>query len=41
MRSRTSRALARLHERYRGTKSLECFRWTAGGAEDVEIIDYH
>jgi proteic killer suppression protein len=18
-----------------------CFRWTAGGAEDVEIIDYH
>jgi len=18
-----------------------CFRWTAGGAEDVEIVDYH
>jgi toxin HigB-1 len=26
----------RITDRYR-----VCFRWTAGGAEDVEIVDYH
>jgi proteic killer suppression protein len=26
----------RINDRYR-----VCFRWTAGGAEDVEIVDYH
>lgn len=26
----------RVNDRYR-----VCFRWTAAGAEDVEIIDYH
>ena len=26
----------RVNDQYR-----VCFRWTAGGAEDVEIVDYH
>ena len=26
----------RINDQYR-----VCFRWTAGGAEDVEIVDYH
>jgi proteic killer suppression protein len=26
----------RINDRYR-----VCFRWTAAGAEDVEIVDYH
>jgi proteic killer suppression protein len=26
----------RIHDQYR-----VCFRWTPGGAEDVEIVDYH
>lgn len=26
----------RVNDRYR-----VCFRWTTGGAEDVEIVDYH
>ena len=26
----------RINDKYR-----VCFRWTAGGAEDVEIVDYH
>ena len=26
----------RVNDRYR-----VCFRWTAAGAEDVEIVDYH
>jgi toxin HigB-1 len=26
----------RINDQYR-----LCFRWTAGGAEDVEILDYH
>ena len=26
----------RVNERFR-----LCFRWTEGGAEDVEIVDYH
>ena len=26
----------RINDQYR-----ICFRWTAGGAEDVEIVDYH
>jgi proteic killer suppression protein len=26
----------RINDQYRA-----CFRWTAAGAEDVEIVDYH
>ena len=35
------------HDRHVALKVLRpdqyrvCFRWTAGGAEDVEIVDYH
>ncbi len=34
--SRTSQYSIRINDQWR-----VCFRWTAAGAEDVEIIDYH
>jgi len=33
---RTDQYSIRVNDRYR-----VCFRWTAAGAEDVEIVDYH
>jgi proteic killer suppression protein len=33
---RSGRHSIRINDQYR-----VCFRWTAGGAEDVEIVDYH
>jgi len=33
---RTGQYSIRVNDRYR-----VCFRWTASGAEDVEIVDYH
>ena len=33
---RSGRHSIRINDRYR-----VCFRWTTGGAEDVEIVDYH
>jgi proteic killer suppression protein len=33
---RVDRWSIRVNDRYR-----VCFRWTAAGAEDVEIVDYH
>ena len=34
--SRTGQYSIRINDQWR-----VCFRWTAAGAEDVEIIDYH
>lgn len=34
--TRAGRHSIRINDQYR-----VCFRWTAGGAEDVEIVDYH
>ncbi len=33
---RTGQYSVRVNDRFR-----VCFRWTAAGAEDVEIVDYH
>jgi proteic killer suppression protein len=33
---RTGQYSIRINDQYRA-----CFRWTAAGAEDVEIVDYH
>ncbi len=33
---RTGQWSVRINDQFR-----ICFRWTAGGAEDVEIVDYH
>ena len=33
---RTGQHSVRINDQYR-----VCFRWTAAGAEDVEIVDYH
>jgi proteic killer suppression protein len=33
---RTGQHSIRVNDQYR-----VCFRWTSGGAEDVEIVDYH
>ena len=33
---RTGQHSIRINDQYR-----VCFRWTSGGAEDVEIVDYH
>ena len=33
---RAGRHSIRINDQYR-----LCFRWTSGGAEDVEIVDYH
>ena len=33
---RTGQYSIRVNDQFR-----VCFRWTAGGAEDVEIVDYH
>jgi toxin HigB-1 len=35
-RDRVGQHSIRVNDRYR-----VCFRWTAAGAEDVEIVDYH
>ena len=34
--TRTGKHSIRVNDQYR-----VCFRWTAAGAEDVEIVDYH
>jgi proteic killer suppression protein len=34
--SRSGQHSIRVNDQYR-----LCFRWTSGGAEDVEIVDYH
>jgi len=34
--ARAGRHSIRINDQYR-----VCFRWTAAGAEDVEIVDYH
>jgi proteic killer suppression protein len=35
-RDRAGQHSIRINDRYR-----VCFRWTAAGAEDVEVVDYH
>lgn len=35
-RDRTGQHSIRVNDQYR-----VCFRWTAAGAEDVEVVDYH